>query len=114
MNSFDKGYIFRSVSLLREAHDSSSDNYTQHTPNPRLDLVRLETALEWKDAVIRMRKQNDTMLEFLEQFEDVTLLYQESNEYDEPNAVMELGNHIHKFLNSISKTEKDKHVHNIN
>lgn len=54
MDKFNESKIFRTVSFLREAHDSSSENYTQHTPNPRLDLVQLNVAIQWKNSAVEL------------------------------------------------------------
>ena len=75
MDKFNKNYVFKSVSLIREAHDSSNDNYTQHTPNPRFDLIRLDVALEFKKAfedTSRLKK------ELIEMHKNIDLSRQET------------------------------------
>jgi len=102
MDSFSKGYIFRSVSFLREAHDSSNDNYTQHTPNPRFDLVRLSTAIAWKDSAVEISKKN------VELINTIKILNQniiELLEYSEVDKDVE-----HVWLNAENEMYKAKEL----
>lgn len=59
---------FYNVSLLRESQDSSNDNYTQTTLNPRLDLVQAEELYnaeaeirKLKSIIARTPNENDDL-----------------------------------------------------
>ena len=59
MNRIPKEKVFLCVSLIREAKDSGSENYEQHSPNPRLDLVSAEYVEELLGKIIQLELVNN-------------------------------------------------------